>query len=121
MDKKIFVTQKIADVGIKMLQDKGYEVDVNPDENKILSKEELITSLKQKPYDAVLQLLTNKIDAEVFDAVPTSKIFANYAVGYNNVDVAEATKRGITITNTPGALTDAVEDHTVALIISATM
>jgi lactate dehydrogenase-like 2-hydroxyacid dehydrogenase len=65
--------------------------------------------------------LTNKIDAEVFDACPTSKIFANYAVGYNNVDVAEATKRGIVITNTPGALTDAVADHTVALIISAAL
>jgi glyoxylate reductase len=121
MSKKIYVAQKIADVGIKMLQDKGYEVDVNPDDNKILSKEEMISALKAKPYDAVLQLLTNKIDAEVFDAAPTAKIFANYAVGYNNVDVAEATKRGIVITNTPGALTDAVADHTVALIISAAL
>jgi glyoxylate reductase len=119
--KKIYITQKIADVGIKMLQDKGYEVDVNPEGNKILSKEELVVALKAKPYDAVLQLLTNKIDSEIFEAVPTAKIFANYAVGYNNVDVAEAIKRGIVVTNTPGALTDAVADHTVALIMSIAM
>jgi len=115
---KIYITQRIPEVGIKMLQDKGYEVDVNPNEHKILSKSELLGMLKVKPYDAVLALLTNKIDNEVFDAVPTAKIFANYAVGYNNIDVAEATKRGITITNTPGALTDAVAEHTVGLILS---
>ena len=103
-----------------MLQDKGYEVDMNPTE-AILTKAELISALKAKPYDAVLCLLTNPIDAEIFDACPSAKIFANYAVGYNNIDVAEATKRGVTITNTPGALTDSVAEHTVALILAITM
>src|SRR3989338_8963319 len=118
--QKIFVTQRIPDIGIKMLQDKGYEVDINP-ENKILSKQELISELSKKPYDAVLCLLTNTIDGEIFDACPTAKIFANYAVGYNNIDIVEATKRGITITNTPGALTDSVAEHTVGLIISVAL
>ena len=117
---KIFITQRIPEIGIKMLQGKGYEVDVNP-EDRILTKEELLTALKAKPYDAVLCLLTNPIDAEVFDASPSTKIFANYAVGYNNIDVAEAVKRGITITNTPGALTDSVAEHTVALFISVAL
>lgn len=116
---KIFITQRIPEIGIKMLQDKGYEVDVNP-EDRILTKEELISVLKSKPYDAVLCLLTNPINAEIFDASPSTKIFANYAVGYNNIDVTEATKRGITVTNTPGALTDAVAEHAVALIMSLT-
>lgn len=120
MNKKIYITQRIPEIGIKMLLDKGYEVDVNP-ENKILTKDELLVALKSKPYDAVLCLLTNSINAEVFDAVPTAKIFANYAVGYNNIDVAEATKRGIIVTNTPGALTDSVAEHTVALIISVAL
>lgn len=120
MNKKIYVTQRIEEIGIKMLQDKGYEVDVNP-ENKILTKDELLSALKAKPYDAVLCMLTNHIDGEVFDAVPTAKIFANYAVGYNNIDVAEATKRGIIVTNTPGALTDSVAEHTVALLISVAL
>jgi len=115
--QKIFITQRIPEIGIKMLQDKGYEVDVSTKDG-ILTKEELILALKAKPYDAVLCLLTNPIDAEVFDACPTAKIFANYAVGYNNIDVAEATKRGIVVTNTPGALTDSVAEHTVALILS---
>ncbi len=117
---RVYITQRIPEVGIKMLQDKGYEVDVNP-EDRILTKAELITALRAKPYDAVLCLLTNPIDGEVFDACPTAKIFANYAVGYNNINVAEATKRGVTITNTPGALTDSVAEHTVALIISVAL
>ena len=120
MNKKVYVTQRIENIGIKMLQDKGYEVDVNP-ENKILTKDELISALQAKPYDAVICMLTNHIDGEVFDAVPTAKIFANYAVGYNNIDVAEANKRGIIITNTPGALTDSVAEHTVALLISVAL
>ena len=114
---RVYITQRIPEIGIKMLQDKGYEVDVSPKDG-ILTKEELVEALKVKPYDAVLCLLTNPINAEIFDACPTVKIFANYAVGYNNIDVAEATKRGIIITNTPGALTDAVAEHTVALIMS---
>ncbi len=118
---KIYITQRIPEIGIKMLQDKGYEVDINPEEHTILSREELLNTLKSKEYDAVLSLLTNKIDSEVFDASPSTKIFANYAVGYNNIDVIEATKRGITVTNTPGALTDAVAEHTVALLLSVAL
>lgn len=103
-----------------MLVDKGWEVDVSSKEG-ILTKEELSENLKAKPYDAVLCLLTNHIDGEVFDSVPSAKIFANYAVGYNNIDVTEATKRGIVVTNTPGALTDSVAEHTVALLISVAL
>ena len=113
---KIFITQKIPDITEKMLHDAGHEVDIGGE--GILTKEELIAALKQKSYDAVLCMLTNQIDGEVFDAVPSVKIFANYAVGYNNIDVAEAAKRGIVVTNTPGALTNAVAEHTVALIMS---
>ena len=107
----------IPQSGIDLLKDKGYEIDINP-EDKVLSKEELITALKAKPYDAVLCLLTDKIDGEVFDAVPTVKIFANYAVGYNNIDVEAAKERGVMITNTPGVLTETVAEHTFGLILS---
>src|SRR3989344_6287837 len=116
---KIFITQKIPDITEKMLHDAGHEVDIGGE--GILTKEELIAALKQKSYDAVLCMLTNQIDGEVFDAVPSVKIFANYAVGYNNIDVAEAAKRGIVVTNTPGALTNAVAEHTVALIMSTAL
>ena len=119
MSKKIYIPRRIPENGIKMLQDKGFELDINP-KNRPLSEKELIKILKKKQYDGVLSLLTDKINAAVFDAAPTVKIFANYAVGFNNIDVAEAKKRGITITNTPGGLTESVAEHTFALILALT-
>lgn len=113
----IYVTRKIPDVGLSMLKSKGFELDIST-KDRPLSKRELLKALKKKPYDGVLSLLTDTIDGEVFDAVPTAKIFANYAVGFNNVNIDEAKKRGITITNTPGALTEAVAEHTIALMFA---
>lgn len=113
----IYITRKIPEVGLSLLRGKGFELDISQ-KDRPLSKRELIKALKKKPYDGVLCLLTDTIDKEVFDAAPRAKIFANYAVGFNNIDVPEARKRGITITNTPGALTEAVAEHTVALMLS---
>ena len=117
---KIFITRKIPDAGIKLLREKGYEVDISGKDG-VLSKEELVNALKAKEYDAVLCLLTDKIDAQIFDVAPTAKIFANYAVGYNNIDTEEAKKRDIVVTNTPGVLTETVAEHTVAMILSSAM
>ena len=100
-----------------MLQDKGYEVDVNP-EDKILSKEELVAAISAKPYDAVLPLLTDKIDGAVMDACPTAKIFANYAIGFDNINLEDAKVRGVAITNTPGNLANSVAEHTFALMLA---
>ena len=93
-----------------MLKDKGYEVDISP-KDKVLSKKELIKILKSKPYDAVLCLLTDKIDGDVFDAAPNAKIFANYAVGFDNIEMETAKKKGVMISNTPGVLSEAVAEH----------
>lgn len=117
--KKIYITRKIPDIGFSLLTDKGYEVDSNP-HNRPLTKTELIEALSQKPYDAVLSLLTDQIDGEVFDAVPSAKIFANYAVGFNNFNLADAKDRGVTITNTPGMSADTVGEHTVAMLLALT-
>lgn len=100
-----------------MLTDKGYEVDVNP-EDRILSKEELVAAISAKPYDAVLPLLTDKIDGAVMDACPTAKIFANYAIGFDNINLDDAKARGVAITNTPGNLANSVAEHTFALILA---
>ena len=102
-----------------MLRDKGYELTVS-EKDGVLTHSELQQALKEKPYDGVLCLLTDKIDAPVFEAAPHAKIFANYAVGFDNVDLSEAKNRGITVTNTPGVLTDTVAEHTVALMLSIT-
>lgn len=115
--KKIFITRTIPEVGINALREKGYEVDVSK-YARPLTKKELVKVLSKKPYDAVVSLLTDEIGADVYNAAPNAKIFANYAVGYNNIDVAEAKKRGIFITNTPGGGADRVAEHTWALILA---
>jgi len=117
MSNKVFVTRRIPQSGLDLLEAKGYEVDVS-EKDGVLTKEELVAALGVKEYDAVLCLLTDAVDGEVFDAAASSKIFANYAVGYNNINVEDAKKRGVTITNTPGVLTETVAEHTFALVLA---
>lgn len=114
---KVYITRRIPDEGISKLKEKGYEVDINP-KDAVLSKEELVKALETKPYDAVLCLLTDPIDADIFDAAPQAKIFANYAMGYNNIDLKAAKEKGKFISNTPGVLTESVAEHTVALMFA---
>ncbi len=115
---KIFVTRKIPNRGPDMLRAKGYEVVVSP-HDRVLTKAELIEFLKKDRYDAVLSLLTDKIDAEVLDAAGKQcKIFANMAVGFDNIDVKAARERGIMVTNTPEVLTQTVAEHTFALMLA---
>jgi len=79
----------------------------------------LIAALKAKPYDGVLCLLTDKIDGEVMDAVPTAKIFANYAVGFDNLNIPDARQRGVMLTNTPCiSMSNSVAEHALALMVS---
>lgn len=115
--KKVYITRRIPNVGIEMLVNKGYEVDISP-KDRPLEKKELIKILKKKQYDAVLTLLTDTIDAEVMDSAPTVKIYANYAIGFNNINVEEVKKRNIYVTNTPGGGADRVAEHTWALILA---
>ena len=115
--KKVYITRKIPNIGIEMLVNKGYEVDISP-KNRPLEKKELIKILRKKQYDAVLTLLTDTIDAEVMDSAPTVKIYANYAIGFNNINIEEAKKRNIYVTNTPGGGADRVAEHTWALILA---
>jgi glyoxylate reductase len=68
----------------------------------------------------IIAMLTDRIDADLLDAAPTLRVVANYAAGYNNIDVAAARARGIAVTNTPGVLTDATADLTWALILGIT-
>lgn len=118
MNKKVFVTRKIPDVGINMLRDHGYEVTVYP-KNKVPTQKEIAHFLKRGNYDAVLSLLTDKINAQVFDAAPSVKIYANYATGFDNIDLVEAKKRNIVVTNSPAPQTaESVAEHTVALMLA---
>jgi lactate dehydrogenase-like 2-hydroxyacid dehydrogenase len=93
-----------------------FDVTINP-EDRVLSRDELAANAQGK--DAVLCLLTDAIDDELMAALPTVKIFANYAVGFDNIDVEAATRRKIAVTNTPGVLTGTTADLAWALLMSA--
>lgn len=115
---KIFITRKIPDRGAGLLRQSGYEVAVSP-HDRVLAREELVAFLSEDRYDAVLCLLTDKIDDDIFDAAGKQcRIFANYAVGFDNIDVAAAKRRGIMVTNTPDVLTETVAEHAFALILA---
>ena len=112
----IYVTRRIPEVGLQMLEKAFGKIEVNPDD-RVLTREELLEKVKGR--DAVLCLLTDKIDDEVMAAAgPQCKVFSNYAVGFNNIDVPAASKRKIMITNTPGVLTDTTADMAIALMFS---
>lgn len=111
---KVFVTRKIPEPGIEILR-KEFEIEVNP-YDRVLPKEKIIKGLKGK--DGLLCLLTDSIDADVINSEPKLKMISSYAVGYNNIDIKAATKRGIPVSNTPGVLTDATSDMAWALLFS---
>lgn len=114
--KKVFVTRAIPLGGIKLLRGAGYNVSVSP-HNRVLTKREVITGAKGA--DALLCLLTDKLDKSLIESLGEDlKIIANYAVGYDNIDVITARERDIVVTNTPGVLTESVAEHTFTLMLS---
>lgn len=119
MNKHIYITRNIPEAGLKLLREKGITFDIG--KFKIPpTKKQLIKELKKKSYDGVISFLTDPIDKEVFDSCPTAKVCSNFSVGFNNIDITEATKRNICISNTPGTSSTAVAEHTVALILALT-
>jgi glyoxylate reductase len=80
-------------------------------------REVLIRELAQ--VDGVYSLLTDRLDAEVMAAAPRLKVISNFAVGYDNIDIPAATKRGIVVTHTPDVLTETVADFTLCLMLAA--
>lgn len=119
---RVLMTQRVPEAAIERLRQAvgdGGTLDINPDPDRIWTKQELIDRLKAGDYNALYCLLTNPIDAEVFEAAPRLKVVANMAVGYNNIQVDEATKRGIAVTNTPGVLTDTTADFAWTMLMAA--
>ena len=119
MSKIIYITRRIPEAGLKILKEKGIEFDMGT-EKLSPSKKSLVKALKKKPYDGVISFLTDPIDKDIFDACPTAKVFANFSVGFNNIDLEEAKKRGIQASNTPGTSGTAVAEHAVALMFALT-
>ena len=114
---KVVITGKIPQVAVERLR---AEHDVTSwDADVVIERGELLARVKGA--DALLSLLTEKVDAELLDAAgPQLKVVSNVAVGYNNIDVKACTERGIKVTNTPGVLTEATADIAMALVLAAT-
>ncbi len=112
---RIFVTRKIPGDSLEKLKVDDNEVIIS-ELDRPLSPEELLE--KSKEADAILTLLTDRVDADLMDAIgPQLKIISNYAVGFDNIDVKAASDRGIIVTNTPSdEVNEAVAEHTWALI-----
>ena len=115
---KIVVTGKIPNAGLEVLRKAG----LNPEawsQDTVMPREELLKQVKGA--EILVTLLTEKVDNELLDAAGSQlKAVCNVAVGYNNIDVAACKARGVTVTNTPGVLTDATADIALALILMVT-
>jgi glyoxylate reductase len=112
--KKVYITRRIPPVGIELLRN-YFDVEMN-EEDRPLKKEEIIERCKD--CDAVLTQLNDVIDEEVLDNLKNTKIIANFAVGFNNINIEAATEKGIQITNTPDVLTDTTAEMAWALLFS---
>ena len=116
---KVFVTRPIPEKGIQVLLDAfGESSVVVSAHDRVISRAELLEGIRGS--DALLCILTDMIDAAVMDAAGKGlKVIANYAVGYNNIDVEAATARRIRVTNTPGVLTETTADLAWSLLMAA--
>lgn len=114
---RVYVTREIPGAAVAMLRKAGHSVDVYPGDRPV-PRATLLR--KVKGVNAILSLLTDRIDDKVLAAAgPELKIVANYAVGYDNLDLEALKKRGVKAANTPGVLNDAVAEHTFALLLAA--
>jgi glyoxylate reductase len=112
---KVFVTRRIPEAGLDKIR-QVCDLEVWPEP---LPPPAEVLRAKVADCDGLLSLLTDRIDADLMDAAPRLKVISNYAVGFNNIDVAAATQRGICVGNTPGVLTDATADMAFCLLIAA--
>jgi glyoxylate reductase len=117
VSRSVYVTRPLPQPGPAPLLDAGIAVEQHLEDSSP-SREELLAGVEDRA--GILSLLTERIDAEVMDAAgPSLRIIANLAVGFDNIDVAAATDRGIIVTNTPDVLTEATADLAWALLLAA--
>ncbi|WP_287482034.1 D-glycerate dehydrogenase [Caldilinea sp.] len=111
---KVFVTRMIPDRGLRKVLE---QTDATVWQEELPPPRQVLLEWARQA-DGLLTLLTDRIDAELLDAAPRLKVVANLAVGYDNFDVAAATRRGVLMTNTPGVLTETTADFAFALMMA---
>ncbi len=115
-DVKIFATRKIPEAGLEILKGAGELSIAMEIEDAIVPRESVLAGVRSA--DVLVSLLTESVDREVLAAGERLRGVANFAVGYNNIDVEAATELGLPVTNTPGVLTDTTADLTWTLLMS---
>ncbi|MFZ5816507.1 MAG: 2-hydroxyacid dehydrogenase [Bacillota bacterium] len=113
---KVFISRKLPQAAVDIIA-AACDYRMWESEEQPVPRDRLIQEVSEA--DGALVLLTDRIDAELMDAAPRCKVFANLAVGVDNVQVPEATKRGVLITNTPGVLTETTADLAFALMMAS--
>lgn len=117
--QKVLICRRIPSLGLELLEQAGFDLDVF-DSDLAMPSEALHKKLTDGSYDAVLTTLADRVDDAFLDAAAERlKIVANFAVGYNNIDLAACTQRGIKVSNTPGVLSEATADQAFALLLAA--
>jgi glyoxylate reductase len=112
---RVFVARKLPELGLRLMQAHA-ELDVWP-EQMPPSAEQLRERVRD--CDGLVSLLTDRVDDALLDAAPKLKVVSNFAVGFNNIDIPAATRRGVPVGNTPGVLTDSTADIAVTLLLAA--
>ena len=112
---KIFITRKPPQHVLAFLEE-SFHVDIWDSEDQEIPREKLLDIVHQ--YDGLLCLLTENIDKEVLDKGSRLKVISNLAVGFNNIQIEEASSQGVMVTNTPGVLTETTADLTFALLLA---
>ena len=112
---KVFVSRLIAPEALEMIS-RASEAEVWREE---LPPPYAVLVEKAREADGLLTLLTDRVDATLMEAAARLKVVSNLAVGYDNIDVVEATRRGIVVGNTPGVLTETTADFAFALLMAA--
>lgn len=113
---RVFVTRRVPGEAVAMLETAGHEVEVWHDE---LPPPADVLGDRIEQAEGVLALLTDRFDAAVFEGAPRLRVVANMAVGYDNVNLADAAAAGVWITNTPGVLAETTADFAFALLLAA--
>lgn len=112
---KVLITREIPQVGINLLKEHK-EIELNYRRGAPLSKEDLKKAIRD--VDAIIPVIPDQINKEVIEHAENLKIIAAYSVGYDHIDLDSATKKNIYVGNTPGDLTEAVAEHSFALMMS---
>jgi glyoxylate reductase len=113
---RVFITREVPGRAVELLGAAGHEVEVWPEPTPPPPD---VLGQKLATADGALTMVVDRISPEMLDAAPNLRVVANMAVGYDNIDPAEAARRGVQVTNTPGGLAETTADMAFALLMAA--